>query len=108
VRIEGTIEKVPESESDIYFHSRPAGSRIGAWASPQSQPIPHRGVLDVNYAKYEKEFSAIDIPRPAHWGGYHVVPNRIEFWQGRSSRMHDRILFTKDNAGKWERSRLAP
>jgi pyridoxamine 5'-phosphate oxidase len=108
VRIEGPIEKVSESESDTYFHSRPAGSRLGAWASPQSQPIPRREILDANYAKYEKEFSTIDIPRPAHWGGYRVIPDRIEFWQGRPSRMHDRIFFTKDSADKWTRSRLAP
>ncbi len=108
VRIEGVIEKIAASESDTYFHSRPAGSRIGAWASPQSKEIPDRNILDLNYAKYEKEFSEIDIPRPPHWGGYKVIPNRIEFWQGRSSRMHDRILFTKDNAGSWNRSRLAP
>ena len=108
VRIEGVIEKIAASESDTYFHSRPAGSRIGAWASPQSKVIPDRNILDLNYAKYEKEFSEIDIPRPRHWGGYKVIPNRIEFWQGRSSRMHDRILFTKDKAGNWNRSRLAP
>ncbi len=107
VRIEGTIEKVPQADSDSYFQSRPAGSRLGAWASPQSREIPHRNILDTNYSRYEQEFSGIDIPRPAHWGGYVVIPNRIEFWQGRSSRMHDRILFAKNNGG-WGRSRLAP
>ncbi len=108
VRIEGIIEKIPAAESDIYFRSRPAGSRIGAWASPQSTPITDRNILDLNYAKYEEEFSQIEIPRPPHWGGYKVTPSRIEFWQGRSSRMHDRILFTKNEAGNWSRSRLAP
>ena len=108
VRIEGTIEKIPGNESDIYFNSRPAGSRIGAWASPQSQEIADRNILDLNYAKYEEEFSKVEIPRPSHWGGYKVTPNRIEFWQGRSSRMHDRILFTKNGNGGWDRSRLAP
>jgi len=107
VRIDGRIEKVPAEESDIYFHSRPAGSRLGAWASPQSREIPHRNILDLNYSKYEAEFSGIQIPRPAHWGGYIVIPERIEFWQGRSSRMHDRILF-KRNGSAWHRSRLAP
>ncbi len=107
VRIEGIIEKVPAGDSDQYFHSRPAGSRIGAWASPQSREIEHRNILDLNYAKYEQEFSGIDIPRPPHWGGYRVIPERIEFWQGRSSRMHDRILFMKSDNG-WLRSRLAP
>lgn len=107
VRIDGRIEKVPAEESDIYFHSRPEGSRLGAWASPQSREIPHRNILDLNYSKYEAEFSGIQIPRPAHWGGYIVIPERIEFWQGRSSRMHDRILF-KRNGSAWHRSRLAP
>ena len=108
VRIEGTIEKIQPGESDIYFRSRPAGSRIGAWASPQSKEIPDRNILDLNYARYEEEFSQIEIPRPPYWGGYKVIPGHIEFWQGRSSRMHDRILFTKNETGNWERSRLAP
>ncbi|MBE2289147.1 MAG: pyridoxamine 5'-phosphate oxidase [Chitinophagaceae bacterium] len=107
VRIDGRIEKVPGEESDIYFHSRPEGSRLGAWASPQSREIPHRNILELNYSKYEAEFSGVQIPRPAHWGGYIVIPERIEFWQGRSSRMHDRILF-KRNGAAWHRSRLAP
>ena len=108
VRIEGVIEKVAKEESDTYFNSRPVGSRLGAWASPQSRPIADRDILDANYARYEQEFSSIEIPRPVHWGGYRVLPTRIEFWQGRASRMHDRILFSKDGAGTWERSRLAP
>jgi pyridoxamine 5'-phosphate oxidase len=108
VRVEGTVEKIHEAESDIYFQSRPRGSRLGAWASPQSREIEHRNILDVNYAKYEQEFSDIDIPRPPHWGGYRVIPQLIEFWQGRSSRMHDRILFTKEQDDSWSRSRLAP
>lgn len=108
VRIEGTIEKVSAAESDAYFSSRPIGSRLGAWASPQSQLIPNREILDVSYKHYEAEFDGKEIPRPPHWGGYRVIPNHIEFWQGRSSRMHDRILFTKDEAGTWGRSRLAP
>lgn len=108
VRIEGVIEKVSASDSDIYFNSRPAASRIGAWSSPQSREITHRNILDLNYEKYTAEFSDIDIPRPAHWGGYRLIPTRIEFWQGRSSRMHDRILFVKQGGGSWQRSRLAP
>ena len=107
VRIEGIIEKVSAADSDAYFNSRPEGSRLGAWASPQSREISDRAILDSNYEKYQKEFSGSTIPRPPHWGGYRVVPNHIEFWQGRSSRMHDRIVFTlHDN--KWKRSRLAP
>jgi len=108
VRIEGIIEKIPASESDAYFHSRPRGSRLGAYASPQSREISDRSILDINYAKYEQEFSEVEMPRPEHWGGYRVVPSRIEFWQGRSSRMHDRILFTKQPDNTWSRSRLAP
>lgn len=108
VRIEGVVEKVKEEESDIYFQSRPEGSRIGAWASPQSREITHRNILDINYSKYQQEFSNIEIPRPPHWGGYRVLPNHIEFWQGRASRMHDRIVFTKNGPDNWDRSRLAP
>lgn len=108
VRIEGVVEKVKEEESDIYFQSRPEGSRIGAWASPQSREITHRNILDINYSKYQQEFSNIEIPRPPHWGGYRVLPNHIEFWQGRASRMHDRIVFTKNGPNHWDRSRLAP
>jgi len=108
VRIEGSIEKISTEESDNYFKSRPEGSRIGAWASPQSREIADRSILDRNYARYEEEFSNVDIPRPPHWGGYRVVPHHIEFWQGRASRMHDRILFTKNAAGNWDKSRLAP
>jgi len=108
VRIEGKAEKIAAADSDAYFQSRPIGSRIGAWASPQSNEIPHRHILETNYAKYENEFSGIEIPRPAHWGGYVVVPRKIEFWQGRSSRMHDRIVFVKGENNLWLRSRLAP
>ncbi len=108
VRIEGIIERVSSQESDTYFNSRPVGSRLGAWASPQSKKIEDRNMLDLNYAHYEKEFSEIEIPRPKHWGGYRVLPVRIEFWQGRASRMHDRILFSKDDKGDWGKSRLAP
>ncbi len=108
VRIEGTIQKLPEAESDIYFNSRPEGSRLGAWASPQSQVITDRNIIEQNYATYEAKFAGGAIPRPAHWGGYNVMPEQIEFWQGRSNRMHDRILFTIDETGEWNKSRLAP
>ena len=106
VRIEGRIEKLSAEESDTYFQSRPEGSRLGAWASPQSTIIPNRDVLDENYLKYAKEFNS-EIPRPPHWGGYRIVPDVIEFWQGRSSRMHDRIRFNLVD-GKWAQCRLAP
>ena len=108
VRIEGAVEKVTANESDQYFQSRPVGSRIGAWASPQSKEIAARDIIESNYARYQEKFSNIEIPRPPNWGGYRVVPNSIEFWQGRPSRMHDRILFTKNNNEIWDKSRLAP
>ncbi|MEX6688684.1 pyridoxamine 5'-phosphate oxidase [Danxiaibacter flavus] len=107
VRIEGLIEKIAESESEEYFHSRPAGSRISAWASPQSSIIQSRDVLDKNTQKYLDEFGD-NIPRPAHWGGYCLIPRCIEFWQGRSSRMHDRFLYTRVNSNDWRIERLAP
>jgi pyridoxamine 5'-phosphate oxidase len=107
VRITGRVEKVDDLESDAYFHSRPEGSRIGAWSSPQSEIIAGREVIEQNVAKYTREFSTGSIPRPAHWGGYKVVPFSIEFWQGRPSRLHDRILYThKDD--EWIIQRLAP
>jgi len=108
VRIEGAIEKVPDHVSDSYFHSRPEGSRLGAWASPQSKKINDRNELDLNYQKYSEEFSKIKIPRPPHWGGYKVNPHSIEFWQGRASRMHDRILFQTTPNDGWSKCRLAP
>lgn len=107
VRIEGVVEKTDAAESDAYFFSRPEGSRIGAWASPQSSIIKSRAVLEENVAKYAGEFKN-SIPRPPHWGGYRVMPLRIEFWQGRSSRLHDRISYTKTDKGSWKAERLAP
>ncbi len=107
IRIEGVIEKVDAVESDAYFSSRPEGSRIGAWASPQSKIIETRSVLEDNVKKFQLEFKN-SIPRPPHWGGYRVLPDLIEFWQGRKNRLHDRIQFTKTNEGSWKVERLAP
>jgi len=107
VRIEGPCEKVSAEESDAYFQSRPAGSRIGAWASPQSRVISSRDLLDQQIIEIENRFDGREIPRPAHWGGYRVVPRQVEFWQGRPSRLHDRILYTRE-ADNWIISRLAP
>jgi pyridoxamine 5'-phosphate oxidase len=107
VRIEGTVEKTEAEESDTYFLSRPAGSRLGAWASPQSKVIADRRQLEENVARYTREFGA-DIPRPAFWGGYLVRPSGIEFWQGRSNRLHDRIHYRKTEDGNWVIERLAP
>ena len=106
VRIEGRVEKISDAESDDYFNSRPLDSRIGAWASPQSQVISGRGVLVANAAKYAAKF-LLQPPRPPHWGGYRLLPDRWEFWQGRPSRLHDRLRYTPQDSG-WLRERLAP
>jgi pyridoxamine 5'-phosphate oxidase len=106
VRLEGTVEKVSAQESDAYFASRPLDSRIGAWASPQSQEISGRAVLVANAAKYGAQF-ALNPPRPPHWGGYRLLPERAEFWQGRPSRLHDRIAYLRDQ-NAWRKVRLAP
>jgi len=109
VRIDGIIEKVAAIESDAYFQSRPAGSRIGAWASPQSKQISGREVIENNYRVFEEKFPDPEaIPRPLHWGGYIVKPHTIEFWQGRSSRMHDRIQYKIEAGNQWAIQRLAP
>ncbi len=107
VRIEGTISRVSAEESDAYFFSRPVGSRIGAWASPQSKVIAQRKVLEENVVELEKSFGGKEIDRPAFWGGYLVKPVLVEFWQGRSSRLHDRFQYTLTEAG-WKIERLAP
>ena len=107
VRIEGTVEKVSAEESDAYFHSRPLDSRIGAWASPQSQVIPNRTVLVTNAAKFGAQF-LLKPPRPPNWGGYRLVPDNWQFWQGRRSRLHDRLRYTLQGDGGWVRERLAP
>ena len=107
VRIEGQVEKVSADESDAYFHSRPLDSRIGAWASPQSEPISGRAVLVAAAANYGAQF-LLNPPRPPHWGGYRLVPERWEFWQGRKSRLHDRLRYTPAADGTWHRERLAP
>jgi pyridoxamine 5'-phosphate oxidase len=109
VRIEGEAEKVSEQESDEYFAIRPRGSQIGAWVSHQSERVPNREILEEKKIAYEKEFSGKTVPRPPHWGGYRVIPNRIEFWQGRPSRLHDRIVYELDFEGEiWTTGRLSP
>ena len=110
VRIEGVVEKVSDAESDAYFHSRPLDSRIGAWASPQSEVISGRGVLVANAARYGAKF-LLQPPRPPHWGGYRLKPDNWQFWQGRKSRLHDRLRYRLADAGSdepWVRERLAP
>ncbi|KXU38540.1 pyridoxine 5'-phosphate oxidase [Ventosimonas gracilis] len=107
VRIEGQVERLTPEESDAYFHSRPLGSRIGAWASPQSQMIASREVLQRQLTETEQRFASDDPPRPPHWGGWRLLPDCIEFWQGRASRLHDRLRY-RLNGEKWLRERLAP
>ena len=106
VRIEGRVEKVAGEESDAYYASRPLDSRIGAWASPQSQVIASRATLVASAARYSAQF-LLNPPRPPHWGGYRLVPDRWEFWQGRPSRLHDRLRYRLEE-GNWVRERLAP
>ncbi|SHJ51746.1 Pyridoxamine 5'-phosphate oxidase [Hymenobacter daecheongensis DSM 21074] len=108
VRVEGRVEKAPESLSTEYFQSRPHGSQVGAWASPQSQPIGSRQELEQREQAVEAQFAGQQpLPRPAHWGGYILRPHRVEFWQGRPSRLHDRIVYERTGQ-TWKLSRLAP
>lgn len=108
VRIEGTVEKISREKSEEYFHSRPKGSQIGAVASPQSQEIDGRKELEAKVAQLETEYADKDIPKPSYWGGYIIKPRLIEFWQGRSSRLHDRIVYKKVDNKNWKIVRLAP
>lgn len=107
VRIIGKVEKVDSAESDAYFAIRPRGSQIGAWVSEQSQTIANREVLEEKLAALEAQFSDQTIPRPPHWGGYRVLPHQIEFWQGRPSRLHDRLCYTYES-NEWKLERLSP
>ncbi|AXY76395.1 pyridoxamine 5'-phosphate oxidase [Paraflavitalea soli] len=108
VRVSGQVERISEEESDQYYNSRPEGSRIGAWASPQSQVIKSREWLDEQDLNFREIFRSKPITRPPHWGGYRVKPLRIEFWQGRPSRLHDRLYYTLSQQGSWIMERLAP
>jgi pyridoxamine 5'-phosphate oxidase len=107
VRIEGTVEKVSAEESNAYFHSRPVGSKLGAWASNQSEVIENRETLEARFAELQKRFGE-DVPRPPHWGGYRVKPNAIEFWQGQDNRLHDRLRYRLQSDGSWRIERLGP
>lgn len=107
VRVEGKVEKLAEQESTAYFKSRPHGSQVGAWVSPQSQAIDSRDILEERAAMYSEKYKD-EVPRPPHWGGYRLMPTRIELWQGRSSRLHDRLLYEQDDRGEWQIKRLAP
>jgi pyridoxamine 5'-phosphate oxidase len=107
VRIDGRVEKLTTEESDAYFARRPRGHRISAWASPQSEVIPARAFLEAQMEAVEERFRDVEVPRPPHWGGYRVFPERLEFWQGRPDRAHDRLAYTR-TASAWKRERLAP
>ena len=108
IRVEGTVSKIGMAESETYFNSRPTASKIGAWASPQSNIIASRKILEANFTEVEMNFAGKDIDIPPHWGGYVVKPNLIEFWQGRRSRLHDRIQYTIQEGTGWKMERLAP
>ena len=107
VRVEGTVTQVSDDESDAYFESRPRGHRLSAWASEQSEPIESRAILDERLAHFDERFGDDEVPRPHSWGGYLIVPARIEFWQGRPNRMHDRLLYTREGRD-WTIARLQP
>ena len=107
VRIDGVVTKIPDEQSSQYFHTRPRGSQIGAWISEQSETIPSREYLEEQLTICESRYQDQDIPRPPHWGGYHLMPIRVEFWQGGPHRLHDRIQYSLSN-GQWYLQRLAP
>ncbi|WP_120795847.1 pyridoxamine 5'-phosphate oxidase [Thiocapsa rosea] len=108
VQITGRAERIPTTESLRYFATRPRGSQIGAWSSPQSQVITSRSLLEAKVAEMKQRFAHGEIPLPDFWGGYRIVPSRIEFWQGRESRLHDRFLYSREGDGSWRIERLAP
>ncbi len=108
VRVSGTVERVSHEESETYFHSRPRGSQMGAWASHQSSVLPNRAALETRLAELEAEYREGEIPLPSFWGGFRVIPQTIEFWQGRRSRLHDRIRYSRQPDGSWRIERLSP
>jgi pyridoxamine 5'-phosphate oxidase len=108
IRIEGRVERVSAEQSDAYFHSRPEGSQLSALASHQSEVLPGRQVLEERVRELEERYQGQEIPRPDYWGGYRVAPDIIEFWQGRPSRLHDRLRYRKDDEGGWAIERLSP
>jgi pyridoxamine 5'-phosphate oxidase len=107
IRIEGRVERLQDDESDAYFATRPRGSQLGAWASDQSQPLSSREALEEKYRDIERRFEGQDVPRPPFWGGFRLVPSRVEFWYGRPDRLHDRVLYSRDGA-RWRIERLNP
>lgn len=108
VRIEGTVERLPAEASDVYFRSRPRASRLGAWASPQSEIVEDRAVLDAQFEQAAARFEGEEVSCPSHWGGYRLTPAAVEFWQGRPGRLHDRLRYRRTDDGPWHIERLAP
>jgi pyridoxamine 5'-phosphate oxidase len=108
VRVEGCIERTSRAESDDYFRTRPKGARLGAWASPQSEVLDGPEVLDAQFRRLEQRYPGDEVPRPPRWGGYRLVPESLEFWQGRPNRLHDRLRYTRRPEGPWLLERLAP
>jgi pyridoxamine 5'-phosphate oxidase len=108
LRATGRVERLSDEESDAYFATRPRGSQLGAWASPQSRPLPERAQLEERWAVLDARYGGGVVPRPPHWGGYRVVPDEIEVWQGRANRLHDRFAYVRSQDGGWTHQRLAP
>jgi pyridoxamine 5'-phosphate oxidase len=108
IRIDGAVERASREESEEYFHSRPVGSQLGAWASRQSEVVASRETLETQLALVTEQYSGGEIPLPPHWGGYRVIPHRIEFWQGRTNRLHDRFRYLRQEDGSWNIDRLSP
>jgi pyridoxamine 5'-phosphate oxidase len=108
VCVAGTVGKAPSAESDAYFRSRPRGSRLAAWASDQSEIVPDRATLEKRWAEFEGKFPGAEVPRPPQWGGYVLTPQRLEFWQGRPNRLHDRFVYTRQADQSWRVERLSP
>jgi pyridoxamine 5'-phosphate oxidase len=108
IRIEGSVRKISGEESDRYFHTRPKGSQLGAWASPQSRIVENQQILQDSFERYKKRYDDRKIPRPPHWGGFCLRPHLVEFWQGRPDRLHDRLQYTLETDGRWKLRRLAP
>jgi pyridoxamine 5'-phosphate oxidase len=108
LRVTGRVERLSDEESDAYFATRPRGSQLGAWASQQSRPLPDRTELEERWAALDERYGGGTVPRPPHWGGYRVVPDEIEVWQGRANRLHDRFAYVRTPGGGWTHARLAP
>lgn len=108
VRVTGAVSRVTADESSAYFATRPVDSQIGAWASQQSAPVPDRAALEARFEETRQRYEGVAVPRPPHWGGFRLAPARIEFWQGRRGRLHDRLLYTRSDDNAWSRTRLSP